>query len=86
MNEVVTSCDAYNFNLEEGVHLTPFRQKVCNDAKREETNNESEVSICESSCSGMILMTSMFPCARPVQISAVNQLGVLSPGLDLSEP
>ncbi|XP_020759573.2 shugoshin 1 [Odocoileus virginianus] len=52
LNEVVTSCDAYNFNLEEGVHLTPFRQKVCNDAKREETNNESEVSICESSCSG----------------------------------
>ncbi|KAF4020744.1 hypothetical protein G4228_012440 [Cervus hanglu yarkandensis] len=52
LNEVVTSCDAYNFNLEEGVHLTPFRQKVCDDAKREETNNESEVSICESSCSG----------------------------------
>ena len=34
----------------------------------------------------MILMTSMFPRARPVQISAVNQLGVLSPGLNLSEP
>ena len=51
-NKTVTSCDAYNFNLEEGVHLTPFRQKVCNDATREETNNESDVSICESSCSG----------------------------------
>lgn len=52
LNEVVTSCDAYNFNLEEGVHLTPFRQKVCNDAAGEETSNDSEVSVCESSCSG----------------------------------
>uniref|UniRef100_A0A4W2E3M9 Shugoshin C-terminal domain-containing protein n=2 Tax=Bos indicus x Bos taurus TaxID=30522 RepID=A0A4W2E3M9_BOBOX len=51
-NKTLTSCDAYNFNSEEGVHLTPFRQKVCNDATREETNNESEVSTCESSCSG----------------------------------
>ncbi|XP_055273142.1 shugoshin 1 [Moschus berezovskii] len=52
LNEVVTSCDAYNFNLEEGVHLTPFRQKVCNEAPRGETDSASEGSICESSCSG----------------------------------
>uniref|UniRef100_A0AC11AKV2 Shugoshin 1 n=1 Tax=Ovis aries TaxID=9940 RepID=A0AC11AKV2_SHEEP len=52
LNEVVTSCDAYNFNLEEGVHLTPFRQKVCSDAAGKETSNDSEVSVCESSCSG----------------------------------
>eukprot|EP00069_Balaena_mysticetus_P021086 bmy_13200T0 len=52
LDKSVTSSDAYNFNLEERVHLTPFRQKVSNDPKREENNNESEVSICESSGSG----------------------------------
>ncbi|KAM6176760.1 shugoshin 1 isoform 1-T1 [Erethizon dorsatum] len=48
----VSSTDAYNFNLEEGVHLTPFRQKTNNDSNREENNSNSEVSICESSSSG----------------------------------
>ncbi|XP_057593643.1 shugoshin 1 [Hippopotamus amphibius kiboko] len=52
LGKSVTSSDAYNFNLEEGVHLTPFRQKTSNDSKREENSNESEVSICESSGSG----------------------------------
>ncbi|XP_012587571.1 PREDICTED: shugoshin-like 1 [Condylura cristata] len=52
LDESVTSGDAYNFNLEEGVHLTPFRQKISNDSKSEENNPESEVSICESSGSG----------------------------------
>ncbi|XP_078210521.1 shugoshin 1 isoform X1 [Callithrix jacchus] len=49
MHESVSSNDAYNFNLKEGVHLTPFRQKMSNDSNREENKNESEVSICESS-------------------------------------
>ncbi|XP_037380892.1 shugoshin 1 [Talpa occidentalis] len=52
LDESVTSSDAYNFNLEEGVHLTPFRQKISNDSKREENSHESEVSISESSESG----------------------------------
>lgn len=52
LDKSVTSRDAYNFNLQEGVHLTPFRQKMSNDSKREENNNESEVSICETSGSG----------------------------------
>ncbi|XP_004779949.1 shugoshin 1 [Mustela nigripes] len=52
LNESVTSSDAYNFNLEEGVHITPFRQKVSNDSTGEENNNEFEVSVCESSGSG----------------------------------
>ncbi|XP_077607021.1 shugoshin 1 isoform X1 [Crocuta crocuta] len=49
LDESVTSSDAYNFNLEEGIHLTPFRPKFNNDSNRGENNNESEVSICESS-------------------------------------
>uniref|UniRef100_A0A8C9A1B2 Shugoshin 1 n=1 Tax=Prolemur simus TaxID=1328070 RepID=A0A8C9A1B2_PROSS len=50
LDESVSSSDAYNFNLEEGVHLTPFRKQMSNDSDREE--NKSEVSTCESSSSG----------------------------------
>ncbi|XP_029796213.1 shugoshin 1 [Suricata suricatta] len=52
LDDSVTSSDAYNFNLGEGIHLTPFRQKVNNDSNRGENNSESEVSTCESSGSG----------------------------------
>ncbi|XP_012999185.2 shugoshin 1 [Cavia porcellus] len=49
MDESFSSTDAYNFNLEEGVHVTPFRQKGNTDSDREENNSKSQVSICESS-------------------------------------
>ncbi|XP_006851696.1 PREDICTED: shugoshin-like 1 isoform X1 [Chrysochloris asiatica] len=53
LNKAVSSNDAYNFNLEEGVHLTPFRQNVrSSDSTRKESSSESDVSICESSDSG----------------------------------
>ncbi|XP_049727066.1 shugoshin 1 [Elephas maximus indicus] len=53
LDKSVSSSDAYNFNLEEGVHLTPFRQNiVSSDSTRKEINSESDVSICESSDSG----------------------------------
>lgn len=51
VDDFMTSNDAYNFNLEEGVHPSPFRQKASNDSKREEVTNVSEVSSYESSTS-----------------------------------
>ncbi|XP_036188630.1 shugoshin 1 isoform X2 [Myotis myotis] len=51
VDDFITSNDAYNFNLEEGVHPSPFRQKMSNDSKKEEDANVSEVSSYESSSS-----------------------------------
>ncbi|EFB25249.1 hypothetical protein PANDA_017265, partial [Ailuropoda melanoleuca] len=52
LDESITSSDAYNFNLEEDIHLTPFRPKMSNYSNTEENNDEFEVSVCESSSSG----------------------------------
>ncbi|KAM5315290.1 shugoshin 1 [Glossophaga mutica] len=52
LDDFITSDDAYNFNSEEGVHLTPFRQKMSNDSKTEENSNIFEGSSWESSSSG----------------------------------
>lgn len=49
----ISSSKGYGFNLTVDVHLTLFRQnKMSKDFKREESNNTSEMSMCESGRSG----------------------------------
>ncbi|XP_075403284.1 shugoshin 1 [Tenrec ecaudatus] len=53
LDKSVSSNDAYNFNLEEGVHLTPFRQNATSsDSTRKESSTESDVINSESGDSG----------------------------------
>ncbi|XP_044534821.1 shugoshin 1 [Gracilinanus agilis] len=50
LDESVDSSDAYNFNFEECVHITPFRQKKANDdCEQEEISIHSEMKNSESS-------------------------------------
>uniref|UniRef100_A0A8C5YGI8 Shugoshin 1 n=1 Tax=Microcebus murinus TaxID=30608 RepID=A0A8C5YGI8_MICMU len=69
--ESVSCGDAYNFNLEEGVHLTPFRKQMSNDSDREE-NNKSDVSICESISSGDDSDDLYLPSCKNIQNLASN--------------
>lgn len=45
----VGSSDAYDFNLKERVHHTPFRQKMKDGSNRETNSINSEVSACSTS-------------------------------------
>ncbi|KAM8979385.1 shugoshin 1 isoform X1 [Sarcophilus harrisii] len=52
VDESIDSSDAYNFNFEERVHITPFRQKkVIDDCEQEEISIQSEMNSSESSIS-----------------------------------
>ncbi|KAM4841142.1 shugoshin 1-like [Thomomys bottae] len=51
MDDSVGPTDAYNFNLAEDVHLTPFQPKTSSDSTRKENHSDSEVNSCESSAS-----------------------------------
>ncbi|XP_043824037.1 LOW QUALITY PROTEIN: shugoshin 1 [Dromiciops gliroides] len=52
LDESFDSSDAYNFNFEERVHITPFRQKKVNDyCEQEESSIHSEMNSSESSAS-----------------------------------
>ncbi|XP_058513172.1 shugoshin 1 isoform X2 [Ochotona princeps] len=52
LSESVSSGDAYNFCLEEGIHLTPFRRKTSGGSSGEENSRRADVSGWESSPSG----------------------------------
>ncbi|GAB1301185.1 Shugoshin 1 [Apodemus speciosus] len=51
MNGCIGSSDAYDFNLKESVHHTPFPQKMSNGSNRETNSSSSEVNAPECSSS-----------------------------------
>ncbi|XP_052048751.1 shugoshin 1 [Apodemus sylvaticus] len=51
VNGCIGSSDAYDFNLKESVHHTPFQQKTSNGSNRESNSSSSEVSSREGSSS-----------------------------------